>query len=174
MPARLGRQSRRQRERAHQAGHDGTGGDSSHASIYVPCHDGRLSAVTALLGVDIGGTFTDLVVIDETSGAHERRLAALVREIAPQIAVPAPSAGTSPSSGWTGRVVPGCQLLGETVLLHITRAFKDSDYARVSQKRHPGWSRVYARVLATGSIRQGDPVRLLDEAEAAEVTATAR
>jgi len=130
--------------------------------------------VTARLGVDIGGTFTDLVVIDETSGAHERRLAALVREIAPQMAVPAPSARTSPSRGWTGRVVPGCQLLGETVLLHITRAFKDSDYARVSQKRHPGWSRVYARVLATGSIRQGDPVRLLDEAEAAEVTATAR
>src|SRR6266540_780663 len=29
----------------------------------------RLSAVTARLGVDIGGTFTDLVVIDETSGA---------------------------------------------------------------------------------------------------------
>ena len=92
--------------------------------------------MTARLGVDIGGTFTDLVVIDETSGAHERRLAALVHEVA-------------------------------------TRAFKDGDYARVSQKRHPGWSRVYARVLATGSIRQGDPVRLLDEAEAAEVTATA-
>ena len=54
------------------------------------------------------------------------------------------------------------------------RAFKDGDYARVSQKRDPGWSRVDARVLATGSIRQGDPVRLLDEAEAAEVTATAR
>src|SRR2546422_4310066 len=51
-----------------------------------------LSAVTARLGVDIGGTFTDLVVIDETSGAHERRrLAALVREIAPQMAVPARS-----------------------------------------------------------------------------------
>jgi MOSC domain-containing protein YiiM len=81
-------------------------------------------------------------------------------------------------------VVPGSHLLlGETVLLqvtrytspctNITRAFKDGDYARVSQKRHPGWSRVYARVLATGSIRQGDPVRLLDEAEAAEVTAAA-
>ena len=54
------------------------------------------------------------------------------------------------------------------------RAFKDGDYARVSQKRDPGWSRVDARVLATGSIRQGDPVRLLDEAEAGEVTATAR
>jgi MOSC domain-containing protein YiiM len=81
-------------------------------------------------------------------------------------------------------VVPGCYLrLGESVLLqvtrytspclNITRAFGDGDYARVSQKRHPGWSRVYARVVATGSIRPGDPVRLLDEVEAAEVGAVA-
>ena len=81
-------------------------------------------------------------------------------------------------------IVPGCHvLLGETVLLqvtryttpciNITRTFKDGDYARVSQKRHPGWSRVYARVLATGSIRPGDPARLLDEIEAAKVTAAA-
>jgi N-methylhydantoinase A/oxoprolinase/acetone carboxylase beta subunit len=55
--------------------------------------------VTARPGVDIGGTFTDLVGIDEPTGAHERRLAALVREIAPQM-VPAPSARTSPSRGW--------------------------------------------------------------------------
>jgi MOSC domain-containing protein YiiM len=79
---------------------------------------------------------------------------------------------------------PGCHvLLGETVLLHVTRytspctnimrTFKDGDYTRVSQKRHPGWSRVYACVLVPGSIRQGDPVRLLDEVEAAEVTAAA-
>jgi MOSC domain-containing protein YiiM len=64
-------------------------------------------------------------------------------------------------------------LLGETLLLLITRAFKDGNYARVSQKRHPGWSRVYARVLVRGTIRHGDPVRLLDEVEATEVTATA-
>jgi len=51
------------------------------------------------------------------------------------------------------------------------RAFKGGDYTRVSQKRHPGWSRVYARVLVPGSIRQGDPARLLDEVETAEVTA---
>jgi MOSC domain-containing protein YiiM len=81
-------------------------------------------------------------------------------------------------------VVPGCYLrLGESVLLqvtrytspclNITRAFGDGDYARVSQKHHPGWSRVYARVVATGSIQPGDPVRLLDEVEAAEVAAVA-
>jgi MOSC domain-containing protein YiiM len=47
-------------------------------------------------------------------------------------------------------------------------------YARVSQKRVPGWSRVYARVVTPGTIRQGDPVHLLTEAEAAEVLAPAR
>jgi MOSC domain-containing protein YiiM len=81
-------------------------------------------------------------------------------------------------------VAPGSYLrLGDTVLLrvtrytspcaNITRAFADGDYSRVAQKRHPGWSRVYARVVVTGSIRPGDPVRLLDEVEAAEVAAAA-
>ena len=36
--------------------------------------------------------------------------------------------------------------------------FKDGDFSRMSQKMHPGWSRVYARVLAEGIVRQGDPV----------------
>ena len=45
--------------------------------------------------------------------------------------------------------------------------FKGGDFTRVSEKRHPGWSRVYARVLATGSISQGDPVRPLSAAEVA-------
>jgi MOSC domain-containing protein YiiM len=82
-------------------------------------------------------------------------------------------------------VRPGCRvLLGDRVLLEITRytspcvkitrAFKDGGYSRVSQKRHPGSSRVYARVLAAGTIRAGDAVRLVDEIEAAEVLATAR
>ncbi len=69
-------------------------------------------------------------------------------------------------------VLPGSRLrLGDSVLFEVTRytspcasiapAFSDRNYSRVSQKHHPGWSRVYARVLAAGSIRQGDPVRLL-------------
>jgi MOSC domain-containing protein YiiM len=79
-------------------------------------------------------------------------------------------------------VIPGSYLrLGESVILQVTRftspctnimpVFKGGDFSRVSEKRHPGWSRVYARVLATGAIRQGDPVRLLSAAEVAEVTA---
>jgi len=36
--------------------------------------------------------------------------------------------------------------------------FKDEDFSRISQKKHPGWSRVYARVLSEGIVKQGDPV----------------
>jgi MOSC domain-containing protein YiiM len=81
-------------------------------------------------------------------------------------------------------VVPGSHLLlGSTVLVQVTRytspclnirgSFKDGEFARVSHKLHPGWSRVYTRVLVEGTIRRGDPVRRLDEVEAAEVTAAA-
>jgi MOSC domain-containing protein YiiM len=69
-------------------------------------------------------------------------------------------------------ILPGARLLvGDTVLVEVTRytspcsnirpSFLKGDYARVSQKRHPGDSRVYARVLRTGTLRRGDPVRLL-------------
>ena len=69
-------------------------------------------------------------------------------------------------------VQPSARLsLGDEVVLEITRyttpcfnirpAFRDGDYSRVSQKRHPGRSRVYARVVTTGTLRRGDPVRLL-------------
>jgi MOSC domain-containing protein YiiM len=69
-------------------------------------------------------------------------------------------------------VGPGARLrVGETVVIEVTRftspcvnirpAFRDGEHARVSQKRHPGWSRVYARVVATGEIAPGDPVVLL-------------
>jgi MOSC domain-containing protein YiiM len=74
-------------------------------------------------------------------------------------------------------------LLGDQVLVQVTRytspclnirgSFKDGEFARVSQKRHPGWSRVYARVLVEGTIRRDDPARLLDEILAAQLTAVA-
>jgi MOSC domain-containing protein YiiM len=77
-------------------------------------------------------------------------------------------------------VVPGTRLaLGDTVVLEVSRytspcvnikpLFIGGDYARVSQKRHPGWSRVYARVVTPGLIRERDPVRLL----AAKASSTA-
>jgi MOSC domain-containing protein YiiM len=69
-------------------------------------------------------------------------------------------------------VGPGSRLrLGRQLLLEVTRytspclnikpAFSHGDYSRVSEKRHPGWSRVYARVVVPGRIQAGDPVWLL-------------
>ena len=48
---------------------------------------------------------------------------------------------------------------------NIASAFLHRDVSRVSQKRHPGWSRVYPRVPVEGTVGLGDPVRLLGEAE---------
>ncbi len=66
--------------------------------------------------------------------------------------------------------VPGARVEVGPVLLELTRyatpcdtiagSFRDGRFARVSQKLHPGWSRVCARVLAEGLVRVGDPVRL--------------
>ena len=77
-------------------------------------------------------------------------------------------------------VTPGRRLrLGDGVLLEVTsyttpcrtimRAFSDRAYGRVCQSHHPGWSRVYARVLTEGVVATGDPVRVLESA--AEVAA---
>ena len=67
------------------------------------------------------------------------------------------------------KVVIGTRLrLGSQVLLEVTRytmpcnnirnSFLDTDYSRISQNHYPGWSRVYTRVLQTGSIAAGDTV----------------
>ena len=69
-------------------------------------------------------------------------------------------------------VQPGSRLrLGDDVVLEVTRytspclnirlAFRDGDYSLVSQKRHPGRSRVYARVITTGMLRRGDSAQVL-------------
>lgn len=79
-------------------------------------------------------------------------------------------------------VVPGTHLLlGEQVLVQVTRytspcttiagVFLRRDYGRVSQQRHPGCSRVYARVLVEGELRAGDPVSLVSQSEAEHILA---
>ena len=68
-------------------------------------------------------------------------------------------------------VVPGARFrLGEEVLLEVAsftspcktirESFTDGRFVRISQKLHPGWSRVYTRVLSEGAIRYGDTVEL--------------
>lgn len=71
------------------------------------------------------------------------------------------------------RMTPGQRLaLGEEVLIEITTytspcnsiedVFADGKYQRISQKVHPGYSRVYARVLRPGCLTVGQTVRLID------------
>lgn len=66
-------------------------------------------------------------------------------------------------------VVPGRRFrLGDEVIieiasyttpcLNIAACFADGDFTRISQKLHPGQSRVYARVLQTGELCVGDAV----------------
>ena len=68
-------------------------------------------------------------------------------------------------------VVPGARLrLGDRVLLEVVSftnpcktikaSFIDGKFIRIAQKLHPGWSRVYARVLSEGQIHFGDPVEV--------------
>lgn len=71
------------------------------------------------------------------------------------------------------KVVPGTRLaLGDEVLVEITKytspcktiaaSFAGRDFDRIAQKKNPGDSRLYARVLQTGRLVVGQPVRLLD------------
>jgi MOSC domain-containing protein YiiM len=73
------------------------------------------------------------------------------------------------------KLEPGVRLaLGDEVLIEITKytspcnsmepSFSDGNYARLSQKANPGYSRVYARVLQTGRLVVGQPVRVLSSA----------
>ena len=70
-----------------------------------------------------------------------------------------------------GLVVPGARIrLGEEVLLEVAAftvpcktimaSFIDGKFVRISERLHPGWSRVYARVLTEGEIRFGDHVEV--------------
>ena len=49
---------------------------------------------------------------------------------------------------------------------NINGSFRDRDYVRVSQKRHPGDSRVYARELREGALASGDAAQILSDREA--------
>lgn len=67
---------------------------------------------------------------------------------------------------------PGTRLtLGDDVEIEITsyagpcaairRSFADGAFERVSQKRHPGSSRIYARVITSGRLAVGQAVRIV-------------
>jgi MOSC domain-containing protein YiiM len=68
-------------------------------------------------------------------------------------------------------VTPGVRIkVGDDVQLEITsftspcktirRSFIDGRFVRISNKVHPGWSRVYAKVITEGEVRLGDSVEI--------------
>jgi len=48
----------------------------------------------------------------------------------------------------------------------IAASFREGALNRIAQKLHPGFSRVYARVLTAGELAEGDEVALIPEAAA--------
>jgi MOSC domain-containing protein YiiM len=68
-------------------------------------------------------------------------------------------------------LTPGRELRIGSVRLQITDyaapcetirgSFRDFRSVRISHKAHPGWSRLYTRVLTSGIIRPGDAVEVL-------------
>jgi MOSC domain-containing protein YiiM len=71
------------------------------------------------------------------------------------------------------KVVPGARLaLGEEVLVEVTgyaspcktiaKSFRGGEFKRISHKVFPGYSRAYVRVLRTGRLAVGQPVKLLN------------
>ncbi len=76
------------------------------------------------------------------------------------------------------KVAPGVRLrVGAVVEIEITAyttpcskiasSFRDGVIERMSQDKHPGWARVYARVLRGGRIRTGDTVTMAAASPAA-------
>ena len=74
------------------------------------------------------------------------------------------------------KLKPGDQLrIGTDVQVEImsytvpcdlnARWFRDGDFKRVSQKKNPGWSRLYARVLVEGLVRTGDAVTIAEQSK---------
>jgi MOSC domain-containing protein YiiM len=72
---------------------------------------------------------------------------------------------------------PGARLaLGDEVVVEITGyaapcntivdSFRGGEFKRISQKLRPGDSRLYARVIRTGRLAVGQPVRVLNGSEA--------
>ena len=65
-------------------------------------------------------------------------------------------------------IAPGVQLHAGGVTVEVTAyaspcksirpTFADENSNRISQQLHPGWSRVYARVVGSGEFRVGDAV----------------
>lgn len=130
------------------------------------------SAIVSLLGLN-DDAHTDLV----HHGGPDRAVCVFSLEIIEALAreghpvVPGSTGENLTVAGlpWA-EVTPGAILEIGEVALEITsytspcrtirESFLEGNFNRINQKKHPGWSRVYARVLRTGTVRSGEPVSL--------------
>ena len=55
---------------------------------------------------------------------------------------------------------------------NLSAHFEGARIGRVSQKLHPGWSRVYARVDRPGTVWIGDPVRIVEAGQPSQLLDT--
>lgn len=68
-----------------------------------------------------------------------------------------------PGSRWRLGTAVDIEVSGYTTpCTKNARWFVDGDFMRMHHGRHPGSSRVYARVLSQGELRPGDPITPLD------------
>lgn len=153
-------------------------------------HDGRVSQINvnpeggvpklpvAEVRITAGGVGGDLQRDLDHHGGPERavclfsseRIAALAAEGHPIAAGTTGENLTLAGLDWSA-LAPGDRLaVGDEVVLEITRpappcrtiaaSFTDGEFTRISDKKHPGWSRLYARVVREGLVRTGAPVCL--------------
>lgn len=80
---------------------------------------------------------------------------------------------------WNELKVGVCLALGDDVVIQISsfavpcsniaESFDDGKFVRISQKTHPGESRLYARILKTGELRVGQAVRVVPQPAAEQI-----
>ena len=73
---------------------------------------------------------------------------------------------------WT-TMVGGARVTVGEVMLELTKpaapyrniaaSFQDGSFDRISHRTHPGWSRMYARVIREGTVNVGDPVVVISD-----------
>lgn len=112
------------------------GGPTRAVSLFALEHIEALRAEGHPIAPGTAGENLTVAGLDWQALAADDRLA--VGEVVLQITGPAPPCTT------------------------IAASFADGHFVRISHKQHPGWSRLYARVLLEGLVREGDPVRVLE------------
>ena len=129
--------------------------------------------------VDINGIVGDIQADPEHHGGIDQAVCLYSVEIIEALQ----AEGHPISAGSTGenltisgldwdQITPGKRIkVGQTLIettdyttpcSKITGSFSDGRSARIHATTHPGWGRMYAKVLISGSVHVGDDVEVLD------------